>query len=171
MLSKTVQSKLNEQIQKEAHASNAYLAMATWAEKKGLPNIAEYFYLSSDDERSHALQIYKYINANGGEAYLSDKLGKVKDSFKTVLEAFKHVFDLEHGVTVAINELATWCLQNGEHATYIFLQPFVVEQQDAERKVQEIITIVERMGFEDRNLFYLDKTFKKINQQGAEEGA
>ncbi|MBX2893251.1 MAG: ferritin [Saprospiraceae bacterium] len=170
MLSKTVQSKLNEQIQKEAYASNAYLAMATWAEKKGLPNIAEYFYLASDDERGHALQLYKYINANGGEARLEDKLGKVKDNFKNVLEAFRHVFDLEHGVTVAINELSTWCLQNGEHATYIFLQPFVVEQQDAERKVQEIITIVERMGFEDRNLFYLDKQFKKINQQDAGGG-
>jgi ferritin len=172
MLSKAVQTKLNEQIQKEAFASNAYLAMATWAEKKGLPNIAEFFYLSSDDERNHMLQLYKYINTNGGEAYLSDKLGKVKDSFKTVLEVFKYVFELEHGVTLAINELSSWCLQNGEHATFFFLQAFVLEQQDAERKVQEIITIVERMGFEDRNLFYLDKTFKKINQQtGAEGGA
>lgn len=165
MLSKAVLSKLNDQIQKEAFASNAYLALATWAEQKGLPNIAEFFYLSSDDERSHMLQLYKYVNANGGEARLDEKLGKVKDSFKTVLEAFKHVFDLEHGVTLAVNELSTWCLQNNEHATFFFLQTFVLEQQAAERKVQEIITIVERMGYEDRNLYYLDKTFKKINQQ------
>jgi ferritin len=167
MLSKAVQTKLNEQIQKEAYASNAYLALATWAENKGLPNIAEYFYLSSDDERNHMLQLYKYINANGGSAQVKDSLGKVKDSFKTVLDVFKHVFELEHSVTLAINEISTWCLQNNEHATYIFLQPFVVEQQDAERKVQEIITLIERMGFEDRNLFYLDKQFKKINQQTA----
>jgi ferritin len=165
MLSKAVQTKLNEQIQKEAYASNAYLALATWAENKGLPNIAEYFYLASDDERSHALQLYKYINANGGSAQLKDSLGKVKDSFKTVLDVFKHVFELEHSVTLAINELVSWCLQNGEHATFFFLQAFVLEQQEAERSVQEIITVIERMGFEDRNLFYLDKQFKKINQQ------
>lgn len=170
MLSESVQNKLNEQIQKEAYASNAYLALATWAENKGLPNIAEYFYLASDDERSHALQLYKYVNANGGSAALKDSLGKVKTTFKTVLDVFKHVFDLEHGVTVSINELSTWCLQNGEHATFFFLQAFVLEQQDAERKVQEIITIIERMGFEDRNLFYLDKQFKKINQQAGAEG-
>jgi ferritin len=170
MLSKAVQTKLNEQIQKEAHASNAYLALATWAEGKGLPNIAEYFYLASDDERSHMLQLYKYINANGGSAQVKDSLGKVKDKFETVLDVFKHVFDLEHGVTVAINELTTWCLQNNEHATFFFLQAFVLEQQDAERKVQEIITIIERMGFEERNLYYLDKTFKKINQQAGAEG-
>lgn len=165
MLSEAVQTKLNEQIQKEAYASNAYLALATWAEHKGLPNIAEYFYLASDDERGHMLQLYKYINANGGTAQLKENLGKVKASFKTVLDVFKHVYDLEHGVTLAINELSGWCLQNGEHATFIFLQAFVLEQQTSERNVQEIITIIERMGFEDRNLFYLDKQFKKINQQ------
>ena len=170
MLSKAVQTKLNDQIQKEGYASNAYLALATWAENKGLPNIAEYFYLASEDERAHMLQLYKYINTNGGSAALKDNLGKVKDSFKTVLDVFKHVLELEHGVTLSINELSSWCLQNGEHATFFFLQAFVVEQQDAERKVQDIITIVERMGFEERNLFYLDKQFKKINQQTGAAG-
>lgn len=167
MLSNTIQEKLNAQIQKEAFASNAYLALATWAEQKGLPNIAEHFYLASDDERSHMLQIYKYINANGGAARLADRLGEPQTDFKTVLEAFQHVFDLEHGVTLSVNELASWCLQNNEHAAYLFLQPFVLEQQDSERKVSEVITIIERMGFEERNLYYLDKTFKKINQAAA----
>jgi len=164
MLSKAVQSKLNDQIQKEAHASSAYLAMATWAEGQTLPNIAGYFYAAAEEERAHLLEIYKYINSNGGVARLDEKTGKVKDSFKTVLEAFQHVYELERSVSQAINELAGWCQQNGEHATYFFLQAFVIEQQEAERKVGEIITVIERMGFEPRNLFYLDKQFKKINE-------
>ncbi len=165
MLSKAVQSKLNDQIQKEAYASNAYLALATWAEGENLPNIAQYFYNSAEEERQHMLEIFKYMNANGGSARVEEKLGKVRDKFKTVLEAFQLVRDLEHGVTVSVNELATWCVQNGEHATYFFLQTFVLEQQDAERKVDEILTVIERMGYEPRNLFYLDKQFKKINEQ------
>ncbi|MBK9336214.1 MAG: ferritin [Lewinellaceae bacterium] len=166
MLSKAVQTKLNEQIQKEAFASNAYLAMATWAESENLPNIATFFYNSAEEERLHMLEIFKYINANGGAAKLEDKLGKAKEKFKNVLEAFQQVYDLEHNVTVSITELATWCQQNGEHATYFFLQAFVLEQQEAERNVREIITVIERMGFEPRNLFYLDKQFKKINEKG-----
>jgi ferritin len=165
MLSKAVQAKLNEQIQKEAFASNAYLAMATWAEGENLPNIAQFFYNSAEDERQHMLEIFKYINANGGAAKLEDKLGKPKDKFKNVLEAFQQVYDLEHGVTLAVNDLASWCQQNSEHATYFFLQAFVLEQQEAERNVGEIITVIERMGFEPRNLFYLDKQFKKIIQK------
>ncbi|TNE66883.1 MAG: ferritin [Bacteroidetes bacterium] len=168
MLSKAVQSKLNEQIQKEAFAGNAYLAMATWAEGEGLPNIAEFFYNSAEEERQHMMELYRYINANGGVAKLGDKLGKVKDKFKNVLEAFQQVYELEHSVTLAIDELASWCQQNGEHATFFFLQAFVLEQQEAERNVTEILTIIERMGYEPRNLFYLDKQFKKINQQAAE---
>jgi ferritin len=170
MLSKTVQSKLNDQIQKEAFASRAYLAMATWAEQQSLPNIANFFYNSSNEERDHMLQIFRYINANGGTAKLEEKTGKVKENFKNVLDAFKHVYDLEHGVTLSINELASWCQQNGEHATYFFLQAFVLEQQEAEIKVNEIITVIERMGFEPRNLFYLDKQFKKINEVTVDGG-
>lgn len=165
MLSKAVQSKLNEQIQKEAYASNAYLALATWAENQSLANISEFFYNSAEEERQHMLEIFKYINSNGGSAKLEDKLGTVKEEFDHVLEAFKYVFELEHSVTVAVNELASWCQQNNEHATFFFLQAFVLEQQEAENNVSDIITIIERMGFEPRNLFYLDKQFKKINQQ------
>ncbi len=165
MLSEAVQAKLNEQIQKEAFASNAYLAMATWAEKENLPNIAEYFYKSAEEEREHMLEIYKYINTNGGAARLEHKLDKPKEKFKNVLDAFQTVYDLECSVSRAINELATWCLQNGEHATYFFLQDFVLEQQEAERKVSDILTLIERMGHEPRQLFYLDKQFKKINEQ------
>jgi len=165
MLSEAVQAKLNEQIQKEAFASLAYLAMATWAEGENLPNIAQYFYNSAEEERQHMLQVYKYINANGGRAHLEHKLDKPKEKFKSVLDAFQTVYDLECSVSRAINELASWCLQNGEHATYFFLQPLVLEQQEAERKVSEILTFIERLGQEPRQLFYLDKQFKKINEQ------
>ncbi len=165
MLSAAVQEKLNAQIQKEAFASNAYLAMATWAERESLPNIAQYFYKSAEEEREHMLQIYKYINENGGWAHLEHKLDKPKQEFKSVLDAFRTVYDLECSVSRAINELASWCLQNGEHATYFFLQAFILEQQEAERKVSDILVLIERMGHEPRHLFYLDKQFKKINEE------
>jgi len=170
MLSAAVQQKLNDQISKEAFASHAYLDLATWAESRGLANIGEYFYLASEDERGHMLQLYKYINANGGAAHLAVSSDPLRQDFAHLLDVFRYVFDLEHGVTVAINDLATWCLQNGEHATFFFLQAFVAEQQASERNVSELITMIERVGYEERNLYYLDKTFKKINTPGTAPG-
>ena len=63
MLSNKVKNALNEQIQKEAYASNACLTLATWCEEKNLDGIAEYFYNASNDEREHMLEIYKYYKA------------------------------------------------------------------------------------------------------------
>jgi ferritin len=104
MLSNKIKNALNEQIQKEAYASNAYLTLATWCEEKSLDGIAEYFYAASNDERDHMLEVYKYLNTYGGSAHIKP----LKDStvkLKTLLDVFHYVFDLEHEVTVAINKL------------------------------------------------------------------
>ena len=48
----------------------------------------------------------------------------------------------------------------------------MAEQQQSERNVSELIATIERVGYEDRSLYYLDKTFKKVNTgTGGEEGA
>ena len=62
MLSIEVAEILNKQTAVEADASHAYLALASWSEERNLPGIAEYFYAASEDERSHFLEIIKYIN-------------------------------------------------------------------------------------------------------------
>ena len=71
MLSKKIQTALNNQIEKECFASHAYLTLATWCEEKGLDGVSEYFYAASEDERSHMLEIYKYLNTYGGSAHIN----------------------------------------------------------------------------------------------------
>ena len=45
MLSKAIQEALNKQVQMEAESSQAYLAMASWAEiQPGLEGVTEFFY-------------------------------------------------------------------------------------------------------------------------------
>ena len=105
MLSTKVKNGLNDQIQKEHYASIAYLSLATWCEEKNLDGIAEYFYAASEDERSHMLEIYKYLNTYGGSASIKNTK-EVTISQKNLLDVFKYVFDLEHEVTLSINKLA-----------------------------------------------------------------
>ena len=121
MLSNKVKNALNEQIQKEAFASNAYLTLATWCEEKNLDGIAEYFYNASNDEREHMLEIYKYLNTYGGGAHIKP----MKDTsvkLKNLLDVFQYVFDLEHEVTVAINKLAKLTYEENDFATFKFLE-------------------------------------------------
>lgn len=170
MLSNKVKNALNEQIQKEAYASNAYLTLATWCEEKALDGIAEYFYAASDDERNHMLEIYKYLNTYGGGAHLKP-LKDTTVKLKNLLDVFNYVFDLEHEVTVAVNKLAKLTYEENDFATFKFLEAFVLEQQQSEKNVQELIDMIKRVGYEEKNLYYINKTFKKMQVKAADAGA
>ena len=43
MLTKKVEKALNKQVELEANASQFYLAMASWAETKGLEGVSSFF--------------------------------------------------------------------------------------------------------------------------------
>ena len=166
MLSDKIKHALNEQIQREAYASNAYLTLATWAEEKSLDGIAAYFYAASDDERDHMLEMYKYLNTYGGSAYLRP-LKDTAVTLNTLLDVFKYVLDLEHEVTIEINKLAKLAYEENDFATFKFLEAFVVEQQHSERSVNELIDMIKRVGFDEKNLYYLNKTFRKTEERKA----
>jgi len=56
MLTKSMETILNEQIEKEGYSSNLYLAMAVWAEFNGLKGIGQWLYAQSEEERMHMLK-------------------------------------------------------------------------------------------------------------------
>ena len=87
MLSNNMESALNEQIRIEAESSQIYLAMASWAEVKGLEGVAEFLYDASDEERMHMLKLVKYINERGGHAKVS-KLTAPDVEFGSLKEMF-----------------------------------------------------------------------------------
>ena len=69
MLNKSIQDALNKQVQMEAESSQAYLAMATWADiQPGLQGVTAFFYQQSDEERQHMLKLIKFVNERGGFA-------------------------------------------------------------------------------------------------------
>jgi ferritin len=67
MLSKPIQEALNGQVQMEAESSQAYLAMASWAEiQPGLQGVTDFFYKQSDEERIHMLKLIRFVNERAG---------------------------------------------------------------------------------------------------------
>lgn len=72
MLTKKVEEFCNRQIEREGYSSNLYLAMASWAEAKGLAGIAAWLYAQSDEERGHMLKFIKWVNERGGNAIIPE---------------------------------------------------------------------------------------------------
>ena len=71
MVSQSIQESLNKQVLMEAESSQAYLAMASWAEiQPGLQGVTDFFYKQSDEERIHMLKLIRFINERGGFAVI-----------------------------------------------------------------------------------------------------
>ncbi|MFZ9977156.1 MAG: ferritin [Candidatus Kapaibacteriota bacterium] len=159
----SIRTQLNVQITNEHIASMAYLEMASWCADNDLPGLEEYFYFSAEDEREHMLEFYRYANANGCRATIG-AVPSLRSEFESVLDILEHNLFLEQQNTIAINELAKMCYEVLDYATLQFLQPFIKEQQDSERGVEELIVMVKRVGYDAKNLYFLDKQFKKLMQ-------
>ena len=102
MLSKKIEKALNKQIAAEAASSQVYLAMASWAENKGFDGIVQFFYKHSDEERTHMLKIFRYVNERGGYAIVPP-LKEPRQSYKSLRKVFEEFLRHEEEISKAIN--------------------------------------------------------------------
>ena len=62
MLKQEMADALNKQVALEAESSQAYLAMASWADTlPGLSGVSNFFFRQSEEERMHMLKLMKFI--------------------------------------------------------------------------------------------------------------
>lgn len=154
MLPKKVEEICNRQIEREGYSSNLYLAMASWAENKGMPGIAGWLYSQADEERVHMLKFIKFVNERGGVAAIpAFKQPPVK--YKDVHEMFREVLKHEQFITASINEVLEAAMAEKDHATVNWIQWFVREQIEEESSVQIILDKLNLAGA--NGLFFLDR--------------
>lgn len=161
MLSERMQSALNKQIRIEAESSQIYLAMASWAELQGLEGVSKFMYAQSDEERTHMLKLFKYINERGSHAIVSEldapdvEFGSIKEMFETLLE--HEIF-----VSQSINELVHISLEEKDYATHNFLQWYVAEQIEEEAQARTILDKIKMIGDDKGGLYLFDNDIKQL---------
>ncbi|MDT0557976.1 ferritin [Ichthyenterobacterium sp. W332] len=166
MLSKTIETALNKQIRIEAESSQVYLAMAVWAEVKGLEGIANFMYDQSDEEREHMLKLVKFVNERGGHAHISD-LSAPNVDFKSFKLMFEKLLDHEIFVSTSINELVHITLQERDYATHNFLQWYVSEQIEEEATARTILDKINMIGDDKGGLYLFDRDIQQLTVQSA----
>ena len=166
MLSKTVESALNKQIRIEAESSQAYLAMAVWAEVKGLEGISNFMYEHSDEERMHMLKLIKFVNERGGHAHISE-LNAPNVSFSSFQEMFEKLLKHEIFVSESINDLVHITLQEKDYATHNFLQWYVSEQIEEEATARTILDKINMIGDDKGGLYLFDRDIQQLNVETA----
>jgi ferritin len=168
MLSNILQDALNKQVLLEAASSQAYLAMASWADiQPGLQGVSEFFYQQSDEERVHMLKLVKFINERGGFAIVPT-LEQPIITFQSLKRVFEEFLRHEMGVSEAINELVHLAFQERDYATHNFLQWYVAEQIEEERVARVLNEKLELIGEDKSGLYLFDRDV--LQHRGAEQG-
>lgn len=157
-MNKKIEDILNRQVEREGYSSILYLAMASWAEVKGLPGVAAWLYAQSDEERMHMLKFIKFINERGGQA-LVPAFKKPEKDYKSVKPMFQEVLKHEQFVTASINEIVDLCVKEKDYTTHNWVQWFVSEQIEEEANAQAILDKISLLG---ENLYILDRDIMSL---------
>lgn len=161
MIVKKVEELLNKQITVEAESSQIYLAMACWAEVKGLQGVAQFMYAQSDEEREHMLKLVKFVNERGGHAKIS-ALKAPNVTFDSFKDMFQMLLDHEIFVSESINELVHVTLQEKDYSTHNFLQWYVAEQIEEEAMARTILDKINLIGDDKGGLYLFDRDIEQL---------
>lgn len=166
MISKNIESALNDQVRIEAESSQTYLSMASWAETNGLEGISKFMYMQSDEERIHMLKLVKFINERGGHAQIT-QLKAPKTKYVTFQEMFEELYKHEVFVSESINELVHITLSEKDYATHNFLQWYVSEQIEEEAQAKNILDKIHLIGDDKGGLYLFDRDIQQLTVNSA----
>jgi ferritin len=166
MLSKKIESLLNQQIELEASSSQYYLAMASWAEVKGYNGISQFLFTHADEERMHMLKLLQFVNERGGHG-LVPALKAPPAQFKGIQEIFEQILKHEIHVSAEINKLVERCLSEKDYTTHNFLQWYVSEQIEEESLARKILDKLNLIGNDKGGMYLFDRDLETISTSKA----
>ena len=160
-LTPELEEAFNAQITMEYAAAYSYLGMSAWLETQGLPGMASWMRMQSEEETTHALRLFRFVLDRGGNV----ELGQIEAptvTFGTSVDVFRASLAQEKEVTASINRLYALAIEASDFSSIPLLDWFVSEQVEEESTVQQIIDDLERGG-EGHTVLMLDR---ELGQRG-----
>ncbi|HET7360463.1 MAG TPA: ferritin [Salinimicrobium sp.] len=157
-LSEKIENVLNNQVTKEAYASQIYLSYAIWADSESYSGIANLLFRHSGEERNHMMKVIEYIQERGGKAKIQ-ALEAAPEDPKNVQECFEKIFQHEVDNSNAIYKIVDQAMEEKDWATWNFAQWFVKEQIEEETLIMNLLDKLKIAGGDKAtqdSLLYLD---------------
>lgn len=161
-LSETLRAALNEQMTREAFASQIYLSYGSWASSQGLEGIANFLFRHANEERTHMMKILEYILERGAKVNIQ-AIGAPPADPESVQDCFEKTFDHEVENTNGIYKIVKMSFDEQDWATWNFMQWFVKEQTEEETMVMNMLDKLKIAGGANASgasLYSLDRDFK-----------
>jgi ferritin len=169
MLNPKILEAFNKQINAELYSEYLYLSMAAYFEAEGFKGMAQWMRMQADEERTHALKFYGYINARNGRVTLT-QIDAPKTQWNSPLDVFEDAYKHEQKVSSLINDLSNLALGEKDHMAHQFLEWFANEQVEEEAAASTIVDQLKLVGDQGVALYLLDRELSQ-RQPAASAGA
>jgi len=156
MISKKMEKALNEQVNAELYSAYLYLSMEAYFKSLNLNGFANWMRVQTQEEVSHAMKIYGFVDERGGRITLKTIEGP-QTKWDSPLAVFKDIYKHEQKVTSLINDLVNLAIEEKDHATNTFLQWFVNEQVEEEASADQVVQQLKMMEKAPGGMFMLDR--------------
>lgn len=170
MISKKIEAALNEQVNAELFSAYLYLSMEAFFRSKNLNGFANWMKVQTQEEMTHVMKIYAFIDERGGRIQLKAIEGP-QTEWDSPLAVFEAVLEHEQKVTGLINDLVDLSIKEKDHATNSFLQWFVSEQVEEEASADAAIQQLKMVESAPGGMFMFDRELgQRIFTPPAAEG-
>ncbi|GAB4532095.1 MAG: ferritin [Anaerolineae bacterium] len=156
MLSKTLENAINDQIKNELYSAYLYLSMSAYFEAHNLPGAARWMRLQSQEETSHAMRLFDYMNDRGNHVVLQ-AIDQPPSEFESMLDIFQKALEHERKVTGMINHIYDLAVKENDYPTQVEMQWFVTEQVEEEKSASDIVEQLKMIGEHGPSLIMLDR--------------
>jgi ferritin len=131
----------SDQVSVELSASQLYLSASIWFRQRDMAGMAAWMLGESGEERGHGLAILEFGHKRRFPVILQ-ALDAPRWDWETPTQVWESILEAEQTNTQNLLRLAKMAEQCGEYACQAFLDPFHIEQLDAEDKVGSILAKV-----------------------------
>lgn len=131
----------SNQVSVELSASQLYLSASIWFSARGYKGMSAWMLDESGEERGHGLAILDFAKKKKFPVTLKP-LDAPRSDWETPVEVWEDILKAEQTNTQNLLRLAAAADECGEYGCVAFLQPFHIEQIDAEEKVGGILATV-----------------------------
>ena len=160
MISVKIEEALNEQINAELYSAYLYLSMSAYFESVNLQGFANWMRSQTQEELTHAMRIFDFVNKRGGKVTLK-AIAEPAAKWESPLAVFEAAYKHEQFVTGRIDDLVNLSAREKDHATHNFLQWFVKEQAEEEASVNNIVQKLKVIKDTPGGLFLIDAELAK----------
>lgn len=156
MLKKSLETAINDQIQRELASAYIYLSMAAYFEAKTLPGFANWMRIQFHEEQFHAFKFFDFVYDRGGVVKLQPIEGPPTE-FTSPIDVFEQTLAHEQKVTGHINDLYALAVEERDYPSQTLLQWFIDEQVEEEKNAGDILDMLKMVQGNAHALLMLDR--------------